>query len=202
MSNLLTVAEAAELLGVSTKTIRRWETDGRIKSIRTEGGHRRFRTSDLIGNKQNHSLTLAYARVSSNAQKKDLDRQKVALHSYCAKNGWSCEVISDLGSGVNYRKSGLIKLIKLICSHQVERLILTHKDQLLILGSDLIFTLCEIFGTEVVMINCSQDSTFEEVLVQDVLEIIAIFSARLYGLRNYTNKQIVKQLKEIAKQLE
>lgn len=201
MSNLLTVSEAAELLGVSTKTIRRWETEGRIKSIRTEGGHRRFTITDLIGNKQDNSLTVAYARVSSHDQKDDLKRQKIVLEAYCAKQGWSFEVISDLGSGLNYRKKGLIKLIKLICSDQVERLVLTHKDKLLRFGSDLIFTLCEIFGTEVVIINHSEDSTFEEILAEDVIEIITIFSARLYGSRSNKNKEIVKQLKEVADQL-
>ncbi|MEM1170870.1 MAG: IS607 family transposase [Cyanobacteria bacterium P01_H01_bin.35] len=206
MSNLLSVSEAAELLGVSTKTIRRWETEGRIKSIRTEGGHRRFTVTDLIGNKQDDSLTIAYARVSSNDQKDDLERQKLVLETYCAKQGWSFEVISDLGSGLNYRKKGLIKLIKLICSEQVERLVLTHKDILLRFGSDLIFTLCEIFATEVIIINRSDfsgtvDSTCEEVLTQDVMEIIRVFSARLYGSRSDKNKQIVKQLKEVADQL-
>ncbi|NEO58356.1 MAG: IS607 family transposase [Okeania sp. SIO3B5] len=201
MSNLLTVSEAAKLLGVSTKTIRRWDTEGRIKSIRTEGGHRRFIITDLIGNKQDNSLTVAYARVSSHEQKDDLERQKIVLQAYCAKQGWSFEVISDLGSGLNYRKKGLIKLIKLICSDQVERLVLTHKDRLLRFGSDLIFTLCEIFATEVVIINRSEGSTFEEVLAPDVIEIITAFSARLYGSRNSKNKQIVKQLKEIADQL-
>ncbi|NEQ39485.1 MAG: IS607 family transposase [Okeania sp. SIO3I5] len=201
MSNLLTVSEAAELLGVSTKTIRRWENEGRIKSIRTEGGHRRFTVTDLIGNKQDNSLTVAYTRVSSHEQKDDLERQKIVLEAYCAKQGWSFEVISDFGSGLNYRKKGLIKLIKLICSDQVERLVLTNKERLLRFGSDLIFTLCEIFGTEVVIINRSEDSSFEEVLEQDVIEIITIFSARLYGSRSHNNKEIVKQLKEIAKQL-
>ena len=201
MSNLLSVSEAAELLGVSTKTIRRWEGEGRLNSTRTEGGHRRFKVSDLIGNKQDNSLTVAYARVSSNDQKDDLERQKIVLEAYCAQKGWSFEVISDLGSGLNYRKKGLIKLIKLICSEQVERLVLTHKDRLLRLGSDLIFTLCEIFSIEVVIINRSEDSTSEEILAQDIIEIITVFSARLYGSRSDKNKQIVEELKEVARQL-
>lgn len=201
MSNLLTVSEAAELLGVSTKTIRRWDVEGRIKSTRTEGGHRRFLVSDLLGNQQHASLTVAYARVSSHDQKDDLHRQKLVLEAYCAKQGWSFEVISDLGSGMNYRKKGLIRLIKLICSHQVERLVLTHKDRLLRFGSDLIFTLCEIFGTEVVIINRTEDSSYEENLAEDVLEIITVFSARLYGSRSHNNQQIVKALTQLANQL-
>ena len=137
---------------------------GRIKAVRTEGNHRRFEVSELLGKNKDASLTVAYARVSSNDQKEDLKRQEIVLESFCSKNGWSYELISDLGSGINYRKKGLIRLIKLICSYQVERLVLTHKDRLLRLGSDLIFTLCEVFGTEVVFINRSEDSTFEEEL--------------------------------------
>lgn len=88
MSNLLTVTEAAQLLGVSTKTIRRWENEGKIKAIRTEGGHRRFEVSSLLGNKHDASLTVAYARVSSSDQKEDLKRQVLVLEAYCAKHGW------------------------------------------------------------------------------------------------------------------
>lgn len=198
MSNLIGVKEAAELLGVSTKTIRRWEADGKICSIRTEGGHRRFNVSELLGNNRDASLTVAYARVSSNDQKKDLERQAMVLEAYCSKQGWSFELIKDLGSGMNYKKKGLIRLIKMICTYQVERLVLSHKDRLLRFGSELIFMLCEIYGTEVVIINRSSDSTFEEDLAQDVLEIITVFSARLYGSRSHKNKELVKELREVA----
>jgi putative resolvase len=216
MSNLLTVTEAAQLLGVSTKTIRRWENEGKIKAIRTEGGHRRFEVSSLLGNKHDasrtshgapcddapvSSLTVAYARVSSSDQKEDLKRQVLVLEAYCAKHGWNTEVIQDLGSGLNYRKKGLIKLIKLLCSYQIERLVITHKDRLLRFGSELIFTLCEIFGIEVIIINRSEDSTYEEDLAADVIEIITVFSARLYGSRSHKNKQIVKQLQQVADEL-
>ena len=198
MSNLLTVKEAAELMGVTPKTIRRWEEEGKITASRTPGGHRRFDVSQLLGLRKDDSFTVAYARVSSNDQKEDLKRQIIVLESYCAKNGWNFKVIQDLGSGLNYRKRGLIKLIKLICTSQVERLVITHKDRLLRFGAELLFTLCEIFGTEIIIINRTEDSTFEEDLAQDVLEIITVFSARLYGSRSHKNKKIVQQLKEVA----
>jgi putative resolvase len=197
----LTPQEAATLLGVTVRTLHRWELDGKIKSTRTAGGHRRYDISDLISNKSGSQLTVGYARVSSHDQKDDLTRQVLVLESYCAKHGWGFEVIQDLGSGMNYKKKGLIRLIKLITSYQVERLVLTHKDRLLRFGSDLIFTLCEQFGTEVIIINRSDDSTFEEDLASDVLEIITVFSARLYGSRSHKNKKIVEELKEVAKQL-
>jgi predicted site-specific integrase-resolvase len=122
----------------------------------------------------------------------------MVLESYCASHGWNFEVISDLGSGLNYHKRGLVRLIKLICSYQVERLVLSHKDRLLRFGSELIFSLCEIFGTEVVIINRTFDSTFEEDLVNEVLEIITVFSARLYGSRSHKNQKIVEELKQGA----
>jgi excisionase family DNA binding protein len=197
----LTPLQAAELLGVTVKTLHRWEADGKIKSTRTVGGHRRYNIADLIGNKTGSELTVGYARVSSHDQKDDLTRQVLVLESYCAKHGWEFEIIQDLGSGMNYKKKGLIRLIKLITTYQVQRLVLTHKDRLLRFGSDLIFTLCESFGTEVIIINRSDDSTFEEDLAADVLEIITVFSARLYGSRSHKNKQIVEQLREVAKKL-
>lgn len=102
----------------------------------------------------------------------------LVLEYYCAAKGWNCEIIQDLGSGMNYRKKGLIRLIKLITTYQFERLIFTQKDRLLRFGRDLIFYLCELLGTEVI-INRSEDSTFEEDLTKDVCEIITVFSARL-----------------------
>lgn len=197
----LTPQQAAALLGVSTRTLLRWEDQGKIKPIRTAGGHRRYDVSELLGSQTNASLTLGYARVSSHDQKQDLERQILVLETYCAKQGWNFEIIQDLGSGMNYKKRGLIRLIKLITTHQVERLVLTHKDRLLRFGSDLIFYLCEQFGTEVVIINRSEDSSFEEDLTKDVLEIITVFSARLYGSRSHKNKQVVERLREVAEEL-
>ena len=198
---MLSIKEASELLGVTTTTLRNWEKEGKITSVRTEGGHRRYQVQDLIGGKKEKMLTVAYARVSSHDQKDDLKRQELVLEAYCSRQGYDFEIISDLGSGMNYKKKGLVKLIKLLCSHQIDRLVITHKDRLLRFGSELIFALCEIFGCEVIIINKSSESTFEEDLAQDVLEIITVFSARLYGSRSHKNKQLIEQLKEIAKDL-
>ena len=201
MGNIISIKEAAMTLGVTPKTLRRWELDGKITSTRTEGNHRRYDLSKLLNIKSDGSLTIAYARVSSYDQKNDLVRQVNVLESYCAKNGWQFEIIQDLGSGMNYKKKGLVRLIKMICTNKVERLVLSHKDRLLRFGSDLVFMLCENFGTEVVIINRSADNTFEEDLTADVLEIITVFSARLYGSRSHKNKKIVNELQKVAKQI-
>ena len=156
---------------------------------------------ELLNIKTANSVTIAYARVSSYDQKDDLKRQAEMLESFCAKKGWEFEVIQDLGSGMNYKKKGLVRLVELICNQQVERIVLSHKDRLLRFGSELIFMICEKFGTEVVIINKSEESSFESDLAADVLEIITVFSARLYGSRSHKNKKIVAKLKDVAKEI-
>jgi len=103
--------------------------------------------------------------------------------------------------GLNYQKKGLKLLIKKICCSSIQRIVLTHRDRLLRFGSELIFSLCEQFGVEVVIINASENSSFEDDLVQDVLEIITVFSARLYGSRSKKNKKLLESLKDAAESL-
>ena len=106
--------------------------------------------------------------------------------------------MQDLGSGLNFQKRGLKKLLQNICSEKIDRLVLTHKDRLLRFGSELIFSLCEQFGIEVVIMSKSEESRFEDDLVQDVLEIITVFSARLYGARSRKNQKLLTALKQAA----
>ncbi len=203
MNRLIKIGEAARILGVTPQTLRRWERMGQIAPEKiTEGGTRYYDVSRLLGVSAKGiepSLTYAYARVSSHDQKEDLQRQKQALATYCIAHGWNCEVLADLGSGMNYKKRGLKNLIDAILSKKIKRLVLTHKDRLLRFGSELIFTLCEIHNVEVVIINQGEDLSFEEDLAKDVLEIITVFSARLYGARSHKNKKLIEAAKVLLK---
>jgi predicted site-specific integrase-resolvase len=201
MNRLIKIGEAARLLGVTVQTLRRWEKSGQLVSDKkTEGGTRYYDADRLLGSKvKEASLTYGYARVSSHDQKKDLERQKEALSSYLLKQGWTYEIIADLGSGMNYKKRGLKTLLDAILSRRIKRLVLTHKDRLLRFGAELIFTLCEIHQVEVVIINQGEDLTFEEDLAKDVLEIITVFSARLYGARSHKNKKLIEAAKVLLK---
>lgn len=196
----VSIKKAAEELGVHQATLRRWEATGKINVERTARGHRRYDLATLkgIAPVSLHRHTVCYARVSSHDQKEDLVRQCSVLESFCAAQGWTYEVVQDLGSGLNYQKKGLKKLIKMICSGAINRLVITHKDRLMRFGSELIFSLCESFGIEVVIINAKGESSFEDDLVQDVLEIITVFSARLYGSRSRKNKKLLDVLTEAA----
>jgi putative resolvase len=201
----VSIGKAAEELGCTKETLRRWERSGKIVAERTPKGHRRYDLAKLRGispyKKLSAKRTIAYARVSSHDQKSDLERQVAVLEHFCATHGWQYEILQDLGSGLNYNKKGLRKLIKDICSGSVERLVIVHKDRLLRFGSELVFSLCEQFGTEVVIINASNETNFEDDLVQDVLEIITVFSARLYGARSRKNQKVLEALKDAANQI-
>ena len=143
---------------------------------------------------------MAYARVSSHDQKEDLERQKQVLEIYCARHGWTCEVVADLGSGMNYHKKGLKRLLNDILADRVGRLVVTHKDRLLRFGAELVFAICEAKQVEVVILNQGEDTTFEEELAQDVLEIITAFSARLYGSRSRKNQKLLEGVKHAVEE--
>ena len=117
----------------------------------------------------------------------------------CAANGWSSEVVQDLGSGLNYNKRGLRQLIKRICAGDIGHLVVTNKDRLLSIGAEIVFGLCEEFNVEVTIINQSDKPiSFEEELARDVLEIITVFSGRLYGSRSHKNRKLVEKLQQAA----
>jgi predicted site-specific integrase-resolvase len=200
MSRFLKIGEAAKVLGVSIQTLRRWEETGYLVPARKSSGKTRYYDLDQLTGKErvDQDLTIAYARVSSHDQKEDLKRQADVLASYCAKQAWNFQVIQDLGSGMNYRKKGLKVLLDMILEGKIVRLVLTHKDRLLRFGAELVFALCEAKQIEVVIINKGDEVSFEEELAQDVLEIITVFSARLYGSRSKKNKKLMEAVKELA----
>jgi predicted site-specific integrase-resolvase len=200
MSRYIKIGEASKLLGVTPQTVRRWEREGQVLPVRrSEGGTRYYDLNQLLGLKELETdLTVAYARVSSRDQKQDLKRQVEQLELYCASKGWKYEMIQDLGSGVNYRKKGLKRLLEKILNLQVKRVVLTHKDRLLRIGAELVFALCEARNVEVVIINQGEEPSFEEELVQDVLEIITVFSARMYGSRSHKNRKLIEAAKVLS----
>ena len=197
MNRFIKIGKAAEILGVTAQTLRRWERAGQLLPDKTsEGGTRYYDSERLLGvTSKESTLTYAYARVSSHDQKEDLQRQKEVLSTYCTAHGWTYEVISDLGSGMNYKKKGLKNLLDAILGKKIKRLVVTHKDRLLRFGAELVFTLCELHHVEVVIINQGEDLSFEEDLAKDVLEIITVFAARLYGARSHKNKKLLEAAK-------
>lgn len=203
----LTIKEAASKIGVTTTTLRNWERAGKITSERTQGGHRRYdleqllmaATKDERCKYQISKRTAIYARVSTPSRKNDLEMQKQVLELFCASKGWEYLIIEDIGSGLNYQKKGLLKLIQLIETEQIERIVVNYKDRLLRYGSEIIYEICKYHGVEIIVVNESESKTYEEELVDDVLSVITVFSAKLYGSHSHKNKQIVEENKKMFK---
>ena len=194
------IGEAAKLLGVSVQALRNWEMEGKIMpSHRTPGGQRMYDLAELLGVNDLTYPTIAYARVSSSDQKEDLERQYAVLEAFCNKNGWQpTEIIRDLGSGMNYNKKGLRRLLELMVRGQMSRLVITHKDRLLRFGAEIVFRICELKGIEVVIINKGEQPSFEEELTRDVMEIMTVFCAKLYGRRSHKSKKMAQEIDKIV----
>jgi len=199
IKKLVKIGTAAEMLGTTPGTLRKWEKTGELLPHRkTAGGTRYYEVSELLSLNTSDAPTICYARVSSHDQKEDLKRQQAMLESYCSAKGWRTETIKDLGSGMNYKKRGINKLLEMILRKQMKRLVITHKDRLLRFGSELVFSLCELQGIEIVIIHKGEQPSFEEELAKDVIEIITVFSARLYGSRSHKNKKLIEDLNRVA----
>lgn len=199
---LVKIGEAARLMGTSVDNLRKWEKSGELLPARkTQGGTRYYDAAQLLGLGDSEAATVGYARVSSHDQKADLARQQEMLEAYCAAKGWRSEIIKDLGSGMNYHKAGLLKLVEMILNRRMKRLVITHKDRLLRFGAELVFALCELQGIEIVIIHKGERPSFEEELAQDVLEIITVFSARLYGSRSKKHRKLLQDLQASADQI-
>ena len=187
----VSIGKVCQLLGISLSTAYRWIKSGNLKSeFRTFGNHRRFNLSQIksqfINSSNNdNKLTVLYSRVSSNDQKNDLITQQSKLLHYAQLN--NIKLISDLGSGLNFKKSGLNTLLQLILTQQIKTLIINHKDRLLRFGSELIFKLCDFYHIKVIILE-DKYLSFEENLTHDVIEFMTVFCAKLYGKRSHKNK--------------
>ena len=127
----------------------------------------------------NHKYTICYSRVSTFAQKDDLDRQTEVIHNYAKDNNHNnIKQIVDIGSGINYNKKGITQLINLLLSNKIETLILQHKDRLLRFGSDLILNICKIKGVKVIILENPLNKSKD---VADIISILTAYTSRLYA---------------------
>ena len=181
---------AATRLGVSTKTLERWLEDGKIEGIFTQGGQRRYNLDSINpvrhGNPPDERATILYARVSSRSQKNDLEQQVQFLQSRYP----GAEIITDIGSGLNFKRKGLQALLDRVLSNSCRLVVIAHKDRLCRFGFDLISWLCARQQTQILVLDQANLSPERE-MVEDILAIIHVFSCRLYGLRKY-KKQVAE----------
>jgi putative resolvase len=191
----VTPKEAAKILGVSISSLRRWENEGKLKAIRTPGGQRRFVLEEIEepAGIPRTIRTVCYGRVSTHSQQDDLQRQLEHLRSRYPE----AEVISEVGSGLNFRRKKFLTILERIIDGDIQRLIVAHPDRLVRFGYELVKWLCQKFECELLVLNDRKLSPEQE-LVQDMLCIIHCFSSRLYGLRKYKS-QLKEELQKEGK---
>jgi len=192
--------EAKKLLGVTTRTIQRWDKDGKIKVVRTIGGRRRIPESEIkrvLGLKEERAV-LGYARVSSSTQKDDLERQKQLLINYSKEKGYGeIQILSDIGSGLNESRKNFLKFLEMVSERKVSKIIVAYGDRLTRFGFETLRKLFSSFGTEIEVINYNEKTPQEE-LVEDLVTIVSQFAKKLYGLRSHKYKEVVAGVKQLV----
>ncbi|NEP01503.1 MAG: IS607 family transposase [Symploca sp. SIO2E9] len=162
---------------------------GKLDVTRTPGGHRRI---CIEGEAPKDKPIVCYARVSTHSQRDDLERQAEFLRQKYPE----AELVTEVGSGLNFKRRKLLKILERVCAGDIRSLIIAYSDRLVRFGFPLVEWLCEQNGVKLVVLNQRSLSPQEE-LVEDILAILHCFSARLYGLRKY-EKQARKAIQDKA----
>ena len=197
--NTYSISEFAQRIGVSVKTLQRWNREGRLTPSRTPTNRRVYTDEHLYQvlpqRQSTEQATVVYMRVSSQAQKPDLANQRTVLEQFCAARGLAVtDWVSEVGGGLNFKRPRFLALVDRIVTHQVAMVVIAHKDRLMRFGFDLFAHLCRRHDCEIVVMNTETLSPEQE-MVQDLMTIVHCFSSRLYGLRNY-RKALSRALKD------
>jgi len=196
--------EASKILGVHQRTLYQWEEKGWIQTIRTPGGKRLYNVKKYLENhslvdknmneiknldeldEKEEKLNICYARVSSHGQENDLERQKELLIKEYPK--YIC--ITDIGSGINFNRRGIRKIIHLAIQGKINELVIVHKDRLTRFGFELIEDLIKTYSNgKIVILQKSKEMEPQEELVMDVLQILNVFTTKMNGMRKYSKKK-------------
>ncbi len=200
---LISIGKFAKMVGVTPTTLRRMHLRGDFIPYHiTKSGTRYYSMEQLkefsSGPRISEKIVIGYCRVSTPAQKDDLKTQVQNVKSYMYAKGYKFEIITDIGSGINYKKKGLLELINKINNHEVSTVVVLYKDRLIRFGFDLLNYLCEINGVKIEIIDNTEYSKEQE-LTDDLIQIITVFANRLYGQRSKKTKRLIDEIKQNAK---
>lgn len=200
MSKYYSINEFSKILGVSAQTLRNWDANGKLHPHHTSTNGYRYYSHEQLNQVMNikpnlNRLTIGYCRVSSHKQKDDLERQIENVKTYLIAKGQPFEIISDIGSGINYKKKGLKELIKLITQNKVQKVVILYKDRLLRFGFELVEYIASLYNCEIEIMDNTEKSEQQE-LVEDLVQIITVFSCKLQGKRAGKARKLVKELVE------
>ena len=187
------ITEASSYLGVSINTLKTLANNGKISSFKTSGEHRRFRQDDLdaymgVKKEKQEKLTVIYARCSTAKQKENLERQKDRLRKYAENKGYKFILIDEIASGINEKRKGIHKLIKLCFEGKVERVLIEYKDRLARFGYEYLDAIFKNLEVTVEIVELKEQK-YEEELAEDIMKILTCYSARFYGRRGGRKKK-------------
>jgi len=195
------IGEFARKIGVSVKTVQRWDKSGKIPARRTLSGYRYYTEEDVrlaqgLEPLEQDRKTIVYCRVSSSGQKPELINQVAAMSEYCSSRGITPdEIITEIGGGLNFKRKKFLNTIFLMLAGELDFIVVAHKDRLCRFAFEFIEELATANGCEILVANqelggepAQQSTSAQEELVEDLLAVVHCFSCRLYGLRSYTKK--------------
>lgn len=192
-----TINKFSKLVGVTPQTLRNWDKIGKLQPHHTsESGYRYYSEEQLnqaLKIKPKPKIVIGYCRVSSSKQKDDLERQIENVKTYLLAQGKPFEIISDVGSGINCKRKGLQELLERINRNEVEKVVVLYKDRLSRFGFELIEYVSSLHGCEIEVIDNTQKTEQEE-LVEDLVQIITVFSCKLQGKRAHKARKLIKEL--------
>ncbi|MBB5324937.1 putative site-specific integrase-resolvase [Anoxybacillus tepidamans] len=195
------IGEFAKRIGKTQQTLRNWDKNNVLKpAYVAPSGFRYYSEQQLhqiLGIRKPilPKKVIGYCRVSSQKQKDDLERQVQYVREYMIAKGYQFEIITDIGSGINYNKNGLNKLMDMVTNGEVEKIVILYKDRLVRFGFELIENICNKYGTAIEIIDHTE-KTEEQELVEDLIQIITVFSCKLQGKRANQAKKMIKELTE------
>ena len=199
MTRLITLQQASKKLGVTSKTLRRWDKSGKLPALRTPTGYRMYRESDInhlagiaAEIKRDNLPVAVYCRVSSGDQKQkgDLERQKGRVLDYCVKQGYQVsKVFEEVSSGMNDNRAKLHALFKLVIERKINRVVVEYKDRLTRFNFRFLEEFFKSHGVTIECVSSQMNKTFEEELSQDIISLLASMSAKLYGRRSAENRK-------------
>ncbi len=203
---ILSIKEAAEILGVSDETLRNYERDGKLSPTYTDGGHRRYKRIDIekfagiyiepitqVGTNR----VAIYCRVSSHEQKQkgDLERQIGRMTQEALKRGYKIvSVFDEVGSGMNDNRKKLHKLFELVETNQIDIVLVEHKDRLSRFCFNYLVSYFKSYGIKIELAEEILGKGYEAELVEDILSLMASFSAKIYGKRSSQNRRMAEKV--------
>ena len=191
-----------QILGVTAQTLRNWDKEGKLKPAYVKSNGYRYYSEDSIlaytNDKRKNKKKLnvvGYARVSSKKQSDDLERQVNNLKSYLDSKYDEYEIITDIGSGINYTKPGLKKLIEKINRKEIDLIVVLYKDRLLRFGFELVEYFASLNDVKIEVLD-KIDKDQDQELVEDLVQIVTVFSCKIQGKRKAKTKDLLNDFSQ------